>query len=35
MQWVIMIIFSDTYNQEIGKILAFSSTYSSIDKEHS
>lgn len=30
-----MIIFSNTYNKEIGKILAFSSTYSNIGNEHS
>ena len=28
-------IFSNTYNKEIGKILAFSSTYSNIGNEHS
>lgn len=30
-----MIIFSNTYNKEIGKILAFSSTYSNIGNENS
>lgn len=35
MQWVVMIIFSNTYNHKIGKILAFSNTYSNIGNEHS
>lgn len=30
-----MIIFSNTYNHKIGKILAFSNTYSNIGNEHS